>query len=403
VALTFLNSIGISIVYPVLPFVIGKYVSEGELGIWVGGLAAVYAACAFLVAPMLGALSDRIGRRPVIMIGVFGGAAGFALFGTAGSLWMLVVARVIQGLTAGDMPAMFGYVADITPQGQRAKRFGFLGAVTGVAFMVGPAIGGPLGQIDPALPVLTTAAVGVIVGLLCLVALPESLEASHRSGALRLSQVHPFKVILDVFARPTLRPLLIGFVLITLPFTVFSSNFSVLALDTVGWGPTQVGLFMSGVGVTDLVIQGGLLGVLVRRMGERGVALAGAATQLAGCLGLAIAAQWVPLPVVLAAAGLVLASGQGATNAALEGLMSNSVAADEQGWLAGGVQSIVSAAQAAGPLLAGWLYSAATHPSPYWLGSGLIVIALVALRRTYPTPVRGLGTPAGQRDGGGAS
>lgn len=404
VTLSFLNAMGMSIVFPVLPFLVGRYVPEAELGLWVGVLEAIYATCAFLVAPFLGALSDRIGRRPVIIIGVFGSALGFALFGVAGSLWLLVVARVVQGLTAGDLPAMFGYVADITPEQDRAKRFGFLGAVTGVAFMVGPAVGGPLAQVGLALPVLATAAISALVGVLGLVVLPESLLPENRSGRIVLRNLHPFKVVADALARPRLRPLLIGFALITVPFLFFSSNFSVLALDTIGWGPTQVGLFMSVVGVLDLVIQGWLLGVLVPRLGERGVVIAGAATQLAGCLGLAVAAQWVPVPVLLVTAALVLASGQGATNAALEGLMSNSVAANEQGWLAGGTQSVMSAAQMAGPLLAGWLYSALGHPAPYWLGTALIAVAAVALVRTLTRPPAAAGEdglaalqPAGAR------
>ncbi|MDR1263995.1 MAG: MFS transporter, partial [Propionibacteriaceae bacterium] len=371
VVITFLNSIGMSVVFPVLPFVVGRHVLEADLGWWVGLLEAVYAAGAFMVAPFLGALSDRVGRRPVIVLGLFGSALGFGLFGCAQTLWLLIVARVVQGLTAGDMPAMFGYVADITAPERRAKRFGFLGAVTGVAFMVGPAIGGPLARVNLALPVLTTAAIGLVVGLLCLVALPESLDPANRAGRLRLSQLHPFKVVADALARPRLRPLLIGFALITLPFMFFTSNFSVLALDTIAWGPTQVGLFLSVVGLLDLIIQGGLLGRLVSRWGERGVVLVGAAVQLAGCLGLAWTAQWAPWPVLLTAAALILAAGQGATTAALEALLSRQVGADEQGWLAGGVQAVTSAVQMAGPLLAGWLYSGLGHPAPYWLGAVL--------------------------------
>ncbi|MCI1749318.1 MAG: MFS transporter [Acidipropionibacterium sp.] len=322
-AITFLNSIGMTIVVPVLPFITLKYIpDQASLGLWVGVLEAVYALCAFLVAPLLGGLSDRYGRRPVLIYSVFGAAAGYVLFGLGGSLWMLIAARAIQGLASGDMPALFGYVADITEPEDRAKRFGFLGALTGVAFMVGPALGGFLARLSLSAPVYVTAAVSVLVGLVSLFALPESLASHNRAGRMRLVDLNPVKVLGDAFRRPELRPILAGMALITAPFIFFASNCSVLALDVSGWGPTQVGLLLTVNGVLDVVIQGGLLALLLPRIGERGVVMAGALTQLAGCLGLAIAASLLPLSGLLASAILVFAAGQGGMTAALDGLMS---------------------------------------------------------------------------------
>jgi len=119
-----LNVLGMGIIFPVLPFITLRYVSGGSLALWVGVLESVNAFCAFLVAPFLGGLSDRIGRRPILILGAFGAALGYVLFGIGGALWVLIVGRIIQGLTAGDMPALFAYVADITPAGDRAKRLG---------------------------------------------------------------------------------------------------------------------------------------------------------------------------------------------------------------------------------------------------------------------------------------
>ena len=384
VALTMLNVLGMGIIFPVLPFITLRYVSGGSLALWVGVLESVNAFCALLVAPFLGGLSDRIGRRPILILGAFGAALGYVLFGIGGALWVLIVGRIIQGLTAGDMPALFAYVADITPAGDRAKRYGFLGALSGIGFMVGPALGGLLAKISLSAPIFATAAVAALVGVIFLVILPESLAAENRSSKLSLGDLHPLRVIRDAFSRKGLAGLLVGYTLITIPFMFYVNNVSVLALDSVGWGPTQVGLMVSGVAVVDIIIQGGLLAVLLPRIGERGVVLGGISVQAIGCLGLALSASVFRLPWLLAAACLLLAAGEGGMTAALNGLMSTSVGPDEQGWLAGGVSSIGSAIQMTAPLLAGWLYAVAGHAVPYWSGLAMILVAGLVFVRIQP-------------------
>jgi len=383
IAISFLATIGMTIVLPVLPFVIRDYVPDSSLALWVGILASVYALCAFVAAPFLGSFSDRFGRKPILVISVFGSALGFVLFGVGGALWVLLVSRIIDGLTAGDMPVMFAYVADITPPEDRARRYGLLGALSGIGFMIGPALGGLLAHINLAAPVFATAAIAVVIGLLSALALPESLPKQDRKASLDVAQLNPFKVIAGAFARPELRSLLTGLALVSIPFAFFANNFSVVALDSVGWGPGQVGWVLSAIGVCDILVQGVLLGWALRTFGERGVALAGMLGQLAGCLGLAIVASLLSAPWLLVAAGLVLAAGQGGMTAALDGLMSASVAVDEQGWLAGSVTSLGSAVQMSAPLLAGWLYGI-SHGAPYWIGLVLIAAAALSLKRSTP-------------------
>ena len=383
IAISFLATIGMTIVLPVLPFVIRDYVPDPSLALWVGILASVYALCAFVAAPFLGSFSDRFGRKPILVISVFGSALGFVLFGVGGALWVLLVSRIIDGLTAGDMPVMFAYVADITPPEDRARRYGLLGALSGIGFMIGPALGGLLAHINLAAPVFATAAIAVIIGLLSALALPESLPQQDRKASLDVAQLNPFKVIAGAFARPELRSLLTGLVLVSIPFAFFANNFSVVALDSVGWGPGQVGWVLSAIGVSDILVQGVLLGWALRTFGEHGVALAGMLGQLAGCLGLAIVASLLSAPWLLVAAGLLLAAGQGGMTAALDGLMSASVAVDEQGWLAGSVTSLGSAVQMSAPLLAGWLYGI-SHGTPYWIGLVLIAAAALSLKRSTP-------------------
>jgi len=382
VVLTMLTTAGMTVVLPVLPFVVLRYVpDQGSLALWVGILEAVNGLCLFLVAPVLGALSDRVGRRPVIIVAAFGAALGYLLFGIGGALWVLLLGRVVQGLTAGDLPALFAYLADITPPEDRAKRFGLLGALSGIGTMVGPAVGGLLAAVNVDFPVFVTAAIAALVGVLSLVLLPESLPAERRTRSIVLGELHPLRVVRGTFARPELRGLMVGIVLVTVPFSMFVNNFSVMAWDSIGWTATAIGLLTAVVGIVDVVVQGALLGPLLRRVGERGVLLSGVLGQAVGVLALAVVASLLAQPWLFVVGTLVLAAGQGAAQATLDGVASSAVGADEQGWLAGGIQSLTAGIGVVAPLLAGVLYAHIGHGAPYWLGAAMMTAAVVVLAR----------------------
>ncbi|WP_263732036.1 MFS transporter [Cellulomonas sp. SG140] len=391
VVLTMLTTAGMTVVLPVLPFVVLRYVSHAHLALWVGVLEAVNGLCTFLVAPLLGALSDRVGRRPIIVVAAFGAAVGYLLFGIGGALWVLVLGRIVQGATAGDLPALFAYLADITPPEQRARRFGLLGALSGIGTMVGPALGGLLAAVNVDFPVFVTAGTAAVIGVISLVLLPESLPAERRTRTLRLGDLHPFRVLTGAFTRPELRGLLVGIVLVTVPFSFFVNNFSVLALDSLTWTPTRIGLLTAVVGVVDIVIQGGLLGLLLRRHGERGVLLGGIVTQAAGMLCLAVVASVLAQPWLFVVGTLVLAAGQGAAQATMDGVASNAVDGDEQGWLAGAIQSVTAGIGVVAPLLAGALYASISHTAPYAVGLVMMAAAaLVLARARVASPSRGV-------------
>lgn len=397
VVLTMLTVVGMTIVLPVLPFVVLQYVShEADLAIWVGVLEAINGLCAFLVAPFLGRLSDRFGRRPVIIGAAFFAALSMAMFGIGGALWVLVLARVIQGLTAGDMPALFAYLADITPPEKRAQRFGLLGALSGIGMMVGPALGGVLAAVDLRLPVFLTAGVALTIAVLSLFLLPESLAPENRIRAIRARDVHPFAVFRNAFGRRELRALLIAFALMALPFGFFVNNFSVLALDSLAWGPTQIGLLTAGVGVIDILIQGVLLAILLPRIGERGVAVSAIVAQALGLAALAIVASVFAQPWVFIVGALMLAAGQGASQAAMDGAMSNAVGDDEQGWLGGVTQSLTAAMNTIAPLIAAALYAMVSHAAPYWLGVAIMALAAVVVLRAH---IRNTATTSGSSGG----
>lgn len=402
VTITLLNVIGMTIVLPILPFVVRDTMpSVGTLALWVGLLEAVNALCAFLAAPVLGGISDRWGRRPVIVIGAFGAAAGFLIFALggffagslSGAIWLLLFGRIIQGITAGDMPALFAYVADITPAEQRAKRYGMLGALSGIGFMIGPALGGLLAAHSIDLPVLATAAVALTVGVLALVALPESHAPENRTARLAVEHIHPLTVFRDAFARPSLRMLLAGLLLVVIPFSFFVNNYSVLAMDTVNWSPTQIGLLNSCIGVLDILIQGVLLGILLRWVGERGVILGGLAVQTAGVLALAVLASAVHQPWLLITGTLMLGAGEGPMTATLNGVLSTSVGDDEQGWLAGVTQGMQNAVGVVVPLAVGVLYGIGIAV-PYWIALVLLCAAFVVLSRAaFDSPSRVVKAP----------
>ncbi|MFT3861535.1 MFS transporter [Micropruina sp.] len=382
IAITMLNVIGMTVVLPVLPFVVARYVpDQSQLAVWVGVLETINALCAFLVAPLFGGLSDRYGRRPVIVLAAFGAAIGFATFGIGGSIWVLLAGRIIQGVTAGDMPALFAYAADITPAEERAKRFGLLGALSGIGFMIGPALGGLLAAIDIDLPVFVTAGIALLVAVLCLFFLPESLKPENRTPTLQLEQLHPVQVFRTAFARPNLRGLLTALILIGVPFSMFVNNFSVLAIDEVQWSATQIGLLTAAIGVLDIIIQGGLMQLLLPRIGERGVIVAGVATQAFGLLALAIVASVLAQPWLLIVGTLALGAGQGPATAAMDGIISTQAGDDEQGWIAGVMQSLNTGVNVLAPVLAGVLYASVAHALPYWLGLVMMIGALVVLSR----------------------
>lgn len=397
VTVTMLNVIGMTIVLPILPFVVRDAMpSFGTLALWVGLLEAVNALCAFLAAPVLGGISDRWGRRPVIVIGAFGAAAGFLIFALggflagslSGAIWLLLLGRVVQGVTAGDMPALFAYVADITPAEERAKRYGMLGALTGIGFMIGPAVGGLLAAHSVDLPVLATAAVALTVGVVTLVALPESHAPENRTDRLTVGQIHPLRVFRQAFARPSLRMLLTGLLLVAIPFSFFVNNYSVLAMDTVDWSPTQIGLLNSCIGVLDIVIQGVLLGILLKWVGERGVILGGIVVQALGVLALALLASVLQQPWLLITGTLMLGAGEGPMTATLNGVLSTSVGDDEQGWLAGVTQGMQNAVGVVVPLAVGVLYGIGAGV-PYWIALVLLCAAFVILSRaSFASPSR---------------
>jgi MFS transporter, DHA1 family, tetracycline resistance protein len=382
-AIAFLTLMGGTIVMPVLPFIVRKYAQDpASVAVWIGILASSFSLCAFLSAPALGKLSDRVGRKPVLFVSLLGSAVGFVVLGIGGALWVLLLGRVIDGLTAGNLGAMMSYVADVTPPEDRSKRFGLIGAVMSVGLMLGPAIGGALAAAFGATaPIYFGAAVMAITALLAIVILPETLADENRAATFSLSDTHPFKVIADTFRHPDLRPLLLLVLLIGIPMAGTQANISVFAVDVVGFGPPQIGLLLSALGVINVIAQGGLVRVLVPRLGERRTVIVGLVGEGIGYAVLGVVGAIVHTPWLLAVGVLFWATAEATTTPTLTGLLSASVSGAEQGWLMGGLTSISSAARVIGPLLAGLLYAGLGHAGPYWFGA-IAIVGVLVLGRT---------------------
>ncbi len=383
----FLFSVGFALVFPVLPFIVANYVPQvSQQAAVIGALGAVYALCTFLGSPVLGALSDAYGRRPVLMISLLGSAVGYVVFGIGGSLAMLFLGRVIDGLCSGGMSAIFGYVADTTPEKELGKVFGQIGAVFGAGFIVGPALGGLLSQISLSTPVFAAAGVCTLNLLWGSFILPESLGAERRSRHFGASHLNPLTQLSGALASPLVRRLVTVSMLFILPFSLMQVALSLLARDTLGWGPGQVSTIFSVVGVCDIVAQGVLLPVLIARLKERGVALLGLSFGVVGITALALLPT-LPLAFLMYAGVLLFAIGEGIFNASLSALVSNAAPADAQGRVQGGAGAFSSLAQVAGPLGGGQLYSRFGPGATFGLGAGLVAAALSLLALKMPVKV----------------
>jgi MFS transporter, DHA1 family, tetracycline resistance protein len=362
----FLDLLGFGIILPALPYYAEKF---GATGVWVGLIFAAYSIAQFVGASVLGRLSDRFGRRPVLLMSLAGSAASLVLCGLAHSLWLLLTARALAGLFGGSIAAAQAYIADVTTPGERAKYMGFLGAAIGLGFIFGPALGSGLARFGFGAAAFTAAGLAAANLLFAFFRLPETRGAEARTHAHARpdwSNLH------DALHHPSTGRLLAATFLSTLAFVAMEATFALLGEARLGLNAGRLGFVFTYVGVVMVIVQGGLVGRLAPRFGERALATVGA---------LVMAASLGALPLVpsLGAAFVVLAGlavGQGLTTPMLATLLSRATDADEQGGTLGLGQSLAAAARAVGPIGAGWLYDRAVG-APYAAAAAVMVLAAV--------------------------
>lgn len=365
-------SMGITI--PVLPRLIETLSgSSSAAGLWNGLFVALWAGMQFLCSPVIGSLSDRFGRRPVILISVAGLALDFVLMALAPNLWWLAVGRLLAGLTSSSFTSTFAYMADITAPEDRARGYGLIGAAFSGGFVAGPLIGGLLGEISPRAPFWAAAALSGLAFLYGLIVLPESLAADKRM-AFSWSRANPFGALRLLRSHPELSSLALVNFLLYFAHHLFSAVFVLYAGDRYGWGAWQVGALLALVGLLDMGVQGLLTGRAVKRFGDRKTMVTGLCAGAVGILAMGLASTgWLFVAAMLPNAlwGLAMPT--------IQSLMTRRVSESEQGQLQGANNSVGAIAGIVSPLFFGAVYSlsAGTNPALPFIGSAFVIAAAV--------------------------
>jgi DHA1 family tetracycline resistance protein-like MFS transporter len=382
----FLNQMGVGIVVPVLPSLIGRYVPNETVPLLSGILFTAFSFFQFIAVPGMGALSDRHGRRPILLISLLGSAVGYFLFGVGGAWWVLLLGRSIDGITGGNLSTIYAYGADITSSQERTRYFGMIGAASSIGFIIGPAIGGLFSRVSYEAPMYIAAAVTLGNVLLGYVSLPESLPLERRAPAIQLRQLNPFTQLMHVFAMPQLRWLLVSTFLWAMAFAAMQSNLAVLTKERLNWTPDLTSTIYLVLGVMGIIVQGGVVRRLVGQFGESKLAIAGLFIMALGFLIIAAVAFTGFAPLIYVAV-VVTSLGNGLVIPTLAGLVSQLVTPREQGRVQGGSQSVQALARVVGPLWAGTIYALGSGV-PYLIGAILlslsafgVVAALTAAQR----------------------
>jgi DHA1 family tetracycline resistance protein-like MFS transporter len=395
--IVFVDLVGFGLVIPLLPFYAVRFTASPQE---VTALLAVYSLAQLVTAPLWGRLSDRVGRRPVLLVSLIASALAYLWLGGATALWMVFAARAFAGACAGNIAAAQAYIADVTGPEERARGMGLIGAAFGLGFIIGPALGGLIAGNDPATADVATPAwiaAGLSLLALCgvLLLLPESLPAGARDQTAARSRLG---AVMGVLHRPVLSRLILVFFLVILAFAGMESTFALWAMGEFGWGPRQVGYVFAYVGVLSAVLQGGLIGRLARRFGEERLLLCGLALIGVGLLVMTLAHNVAVL--VVAVTGLAL--GMGLTQPSLNSLISRRAGGEEQGEVMGVSQSVASLSRVLGPFAAGFCFAAFGRNAAFLWGAMLVASALLLAlklpRLAAARPVEAAG-PLGRESG----
>lgn len=356
VGITVLNAIGMTIVLPIFPFLLEQYVPAKNVAVVMSVLVSIFAAATFLAAPVFGALSDRYGRKPILIISLIGSAIGYLLLGIGGALWVLFLGRIIDGLTAGNQSALFAYITDSTEPNERGKWFGYLGGAIGLGFMIGPSIGGLLGAASVTLPFFVTAGITILSTLCIMVLLPESLPAEKRSAHLTLNSLNTFFHFKEIFSLMQARTLLImgGFFYIGL--NIWQFNASIFLKDVYGWGPEFIGGIFVLVGICDILSRVIVLPQLLKRWSERTVGIIGLFGLFIGLILLCLSAFVSSIVIIIAAVACIVL-GEGLFDPSYNARLSLSVDESKQGLLQGTNQSLQALYHVIVPLGAAAIYT----------------------------------------------
>jgi multidrug resistance protein len=376
----FIDLIGFGIVIPILPLYAKHFgASESVNGLLVGA----YSAMQFLFSPVLGKISDRVGRRPVLLVSLLGTCVGFAIMGFAGSLLWLFVARIIDGISGGNISTAQSYIADITSPEERTKAMGLIGAAFGLGFVLGPAIGGILSGYSIAAPFLFASGLALLNAILVFIRLPESLDPEHRV------QAEDRAPISEVFRHGWHLPALMASYFFAIAgFAMMTTNYALFTHQRFGYDQKQNGYVFAFIGIIGALVQGGLLRRLVKKQTEKSLAVAGVVLLILGMACLPLVHTLTTLLIATATIGI----GNSFVTPTLNGLASRSAERTWQGRVIGLMQSAGSLARWLAPMLAGWLLAMDVgHPyygrTPFWVASGVLCVGLIITLQLPSKPI----------------
>ena len=374
----FIDLVGFGIIIPILPLYAESFSASPAM---IGILLASYSLMQLVATPYLGALSDRYGRRPVLLISQVGTVLSFILLGLANSLPLLFAARILDGISGGNISTAQAYISDVTEERSRAKAFGLIGAAFGIGFITGPALGGFLGRNgNYAAPAFAAAVISFIALILTFVMLPESRTPAMRAEVRkpRIIDVAGFR---EALGMGQLGVLLLVFFVFNFAQASFQSMFALFALNRLNFGAQETGYVLAYVGVLAVILQGGAIGPIVKRFGERTTTRAGL---LLASFGLA-ASAWAPTWPLLLAALAPLSVGLSIATPSLNSLLTKESPNGATGRILGLSQSVAALARVLGPLAAGLAFNYLGVPAPFLLAAVLLVGAYLVARSLHGT------------------
>ncbi len=366
----FIDLLGLTIIIPIMPFYVQQFVEDHtHLGAIYGILIASYSLMQFIFAPIWGRLSDRVGRRPVILFSLAGTAITNLMFALSHTFTMLFVARILTGVCAATISTAMAYIADVTTREDRAKGMGLIGAAFGMGFVLGPAIGGILGKYNLALPLFASAGFSIIAFIFAFFKLPETVDTSKISpdSARQFS----LQRLLNAVQHPNLGPLFIIFFLVQLSFNNMTTIFVYFTADRFGYHTDQNGYLFGMIGVVGAVIQGGLIGRLAKKFGEKRLL-----TFSTGMLGVSLIIMPLSVSIAMFIPILIaIAGGIGLHNPSINSLISKNCTEDEQGGMLGLSQSFAALGRVVAPLWAGLFYDKLGITMTLWSAGALALLA----------------------------
>ncbi|HCP82342.1 MAG TPA: tetracycline resistance MFS efflux pump [Octadecabacter sp.] len=371
-----LDAMGIGLILPVMPDLISE-VNGGTIGdaaFWGGILATTFAVMQFIFGPILGSLSDRYGRRPVLLISLLAMTIDYIVMAVAGTIWLLFITRVIGGITAATQSTATAFIADISKPEEKFANFGLVGAAYGLGFVLGPVIGGLLGEFGPRAPIYAAALLGGLNLIFGYFVLPETVTDRIRRPFV-LRRANPLAAFKSLGELDGVRRLIFLVFLYEFAFIVYPATWAYFTKEAYGWSPGMVGVSLALFGIGMAIVQGGLIRIALRHLGERRTIVYGIWFNLAAFVVLTLISNgW------LALAFIPLTSFGAVVTPTLQGLMSQRVGDDRQGELQGVVSSAKSMAMIFSPLVMTQLFWAFTTESgPYFPGAAFILSALIMI------------------------